>query len=126
MRGILLFISLQNLNPLGPADLGPERGMILKDILLIVGIGGLFAVLLVFWAVRYVQRGKRRRHRSKPAILQNADETESADGASAPRPYRHRRRRRRRREHRSRKPSLAETGGLPPVRSDEPPSSASV
>jgi len=127
MRGILLFIGLQSLSTsLGPADLGKKGGMIFRDILLIVGIGGLFAVLLVFWAVRYVERGKRRRHHNKPGILQHKDQGESAAEEGAPRPYRHRRRRRRRREHRTRKPSLAETGGLPPARSDEPPSSPSV
>ena len=31
------------------------------------------------------------------------------------------RHRRRRREHRPRNPTLAETGGLPPIRADKPP-----
>jgi hypothetical protein len=34
---------------------------------------------------------------------------------------RRRRRRRRRREHRPRNPTLAETGGLPPIRTEAPP-----
>lgn len=34
---------------------------------------------------------------------------------------RYRRRRHRRREHRPRNPTLAETGGLPPIRTDAPP-----
>ena len=36
------------------------------------------------------------------------------------------RHRRRRREHRSRNPTLAETGGLPPIRGEKPPGDSPV
>ena len=69
----------------------------------------------IVWAV-FVRKPARRRERGtlgEPAPATPAPATESH------------RRRRRRREHRNRNATLAETGGLPPVRPDDPPSTQS-
>lgn len=69
---------------------------------------------LLVWAV-FIRR--RPKNRKRGIILD--DETSSGGDESGKR-----RRRRRRREHRSRNPTRAETGGLPPKGSanvDEPP-----
>jgi len=69
----------------------------------------------------------RKRARLRGKILSQHSSTRSAAGSSARRgseanPEGHRRRRRRRRrDHRPRNPTLSETGGLPPTRSEPPP-----
>jgi len=92
--------------------------------LLVFGAIGLVTLLALVWAVFLRKRGHRRRshhhshqHSSTPAEAPEA--LNDDDTASAP-PKRHKWRRSRRR-HRSRNPTLAETGGLPPVRPEGPP-----
>ena len=66
---------------------------------------------------------ERRRHSSssKPKVLVPVETPEEEDIANAePGSARRRKFRKRRREHRGRNPTLAETGGLPPVRDQEP------
>ncbi len=107
----------------------------LTDVLLIVGAGLALAALLVLWAMYWRKSRRHRRHHhhhhhhheqpvteqklevpsggngdGTPAIAE--DETESSEE----RHHHHHRRRIRRREHRHRNPTLAETGGLPPIR----------
>lgn len=76
---------------------------------MLAGLGLL--ALLVLWA-KYLRK-KPRAHESsgQPAILSHG-RTEDPAGQRSHR----RRRRKRRREHRPRNPTLAETGGLPPVK----------
>ena len=68
----------------------------------LIGVGVITVALLV-WAV-FLRRGPRR---ARARLLQ--DEPPSSG---------HRRRRHRRREHRPSNPTLAETGGLPPVKAN--------
>lgn len=96
---------------------------------------GAVAVLVVLWAV-FIRKPdrpghRRRRHHSEqgwgldPAGIDDEDEgteKKTVDEAEVEDDAGHgRRRRRRRREHRPRNPTLAETGGLPPIRSSKPP-----
>jgi flagellar biosynthesis/type III secretory pathway M-ring protein FliF/YscJ len=92
-----------------------------RDALMVFGALAALTLVLLLWAmfVRKRRRSDRLRrehrhsHEGAPASHQNGAE-EAGD-------ERHRRRkfRRRRREHRPRNPTLAETGGLPPLRSGE-------
>jgi hypothetical protein len=97
------------------AGSGPNFG---RDILLIVGVGLGLLLLLVLWASYFrrpdrPQTGSQRSHR----IMEESDDSDHHS-------HRHRRKKRKR-EHRSRNPSLAETGGLPPRRpEDESPPGA--
>jgi hypothetical protein len=84
----------------------------------LVAIGAIVLVIIA-WALFFRRRpdevsgwGPARSHYHEP----------SADlGSKSSHGSRRRRRRRRRREHRPRNPTLAETGGLPPVRPEQSP-----
>lgn len=110
-----------------------EGKVVLGAIVLVVlglGIWGIYALL----APSKSHRHRRRRHRhhshsdhehetdDAPDTVDSSvdDEESSGDEESHSHGHRHRRRRRRR-EHRPRNPTLAETGGLPPIRTDAPP-----
>ncbi|MBI3852132.1 MAG: hypothetical protein HY298_17885 [Verrucomicrobia bacterium] len=79
--------------------------------------------LLVFLFAYLLHRKHRRRGLLRTPHPPSFAQIHSPDGASASPPrHRHRRRHRHRKEHRPRNPTLAETGGLPPIRpEDQPP-----
>ena len=85
----------------------------------VFGAIGLVTLLLVLWAVFIRKRGRRRRshhhshHHSAGAVEGSQPPGEGQPPATEEKRGRHRRSRRR---HRRRNPTLAETGGLPPIR----------
>ena len=92
--------------------------------LMVVGVLLVTSLLVFIWAAFF--RSQRRRHRhhhyhypepSEPPAPGTAPKNQHDTKFLA----RLKRRRIRRREHRSRNPTLAEAGGLPPIRPDEPP-----
>jgi hypothetical protein len=85
-----------------------------RDAILIFGTLTLVVLIMVIWAIYF---RKRRRDRSHDYEYPSG----SANGEASS--QKRRKWRRRRRDHRPRNPTLAETGGLPPARSDEPPRS---
>jgi type VI protein secretion system component VasK len=96
------------------------------DVFVVVGALALIVVLVLIWAVA-IRKPRRRHHHHRHhhhhapeqrGVNPDADLTEQdgQDEKSA-----ETRRRRRRHEHRPRNPTLAETGGLPPIRSEKPP-----
>jgi hypothetical protein len=87
-----------------------------------VALAGLgLLVVLILWAKYLRKKPRAHEHSVRPAIIPNSQDE---DGEEAERHRKHRhRRRKRRREHRPRNPTLAETGGLPPVKA--PPASGS-
>jgi hypothetical protein len=97
-----------------------------RDAILIFGAIGLVTLLTVLWALFLRRRRRRRRshHHSHEQSVEPAELTKTpvAESVPPPPPSQHRRRRGRRR-HRSRNPTLAETGGLPPIRPESPPES---
>lgn len=95
-------------------------------------LGGII-LLLVLWAI-FIRKPRRHRHRHHhhhhpahrwgldPDATDEEDDDGDANGAEDEQDRGHRHsRRRRRREHRPRNPTLAETGGLPPIRANGPP-----
>jgi FtsZ-interacting cell division protein ZipA len=97
-----------------------------RDILIIVGATALVTVLALIWAVVF----KKRRHHShhhhhhhhqSHERSESMAETTSEEEPVVESSSRRRRGRHRRREHRPRNPTLAETGGLPPLRTTPPP-----
>lgn len=86
----------------------------------------ILAVLLVMtlgafvWAA-FFRRHHRRHHHShhRRSESPGAPAARDGDDPSSPRPSHHHHRRRRRRTERHLNPTLAQTGGLPPVRSGE-------
>lgn len=86
----------------------------------VFGAVGLLTFLLIIWAVFIRKRpdDSLARYRYRPSrdstTVGTSDTAELAVGGDPPK----QRRRRRRRKSRQRNPTLAETGGLPPVRAD--------
>ncbi len=136
----------QTLDNLAARPLGTGTRMVIGDLVWVLWLALGLAVLLFAWA-RYGRRSKRREHRShRPAIVQNslnanaglqqeesADDSETEDGTEdeegedsadkdSSKSSGRRRKRRRRGHHRPRNPTLEETGGLPPTRPGDPPS----
>ncbi len=95
-------------------DLWPSQ----HEIAMVLGAAGLVTVLAVLWAVfirkRATGAGRYLQNANRPARQNDPDSDSRSD-----------KRRRRKRRHRRRNPTLAETGGLPPIRTealpDDPP-----
>jgi|APGre2960657505_1045072.scaffolds.fasta_scaffold42660_3 hypothetical protein len=84
-------------------------GLLFKDTVLIGG-GVLFIVIiLVAWAV-FIRKPRREPDRVYPSSKKLTAEEQAESGR------RRKKRREPRRSHRSRNPTLADTGGLPPAR----------
>ena len=128
----------QALDNLSARPLGTGTKLALGDIAWNL-LATLVLAAILFVGARYLRRSKRREHRShRPAIVQNsikstgsralqttldAEEEEAdpgdLDGDAGASSSKHRKRRRRR-GHRPRNPTLEETGGLPPSRTNDP------
>jgi hypothetical protein len=111
------------------ADFEPGDGLrgvrpALREWLIILGAIGAVTLLLVLWAM-FVRKKRRRRHSHYHEHHHAPKPTEvplSQQGEDVPAPpEKHRRRRRSHHRHRPRNPTLAETGGLPPIRPEGPP-----
>jgi ABC-type nickel/cobalt efflux system permease component RcnA len=106
-------------------------------------LGAIIVVLLVFggWIIYALAVPKKKRHhhhrrhhhhddeQEEGETVERAESSEALGDETSPEnvdseghhEHRHRRRRHRKREHRPRNPTLAETGGLPPIRTEAPP-----
>ncbi len=97
-----------------------------RDVFVVIGALALIIVLLLVWAVA-IRKPRRRHHRHRHHHHQGSrqwgmnPDAEPQDEAGQEEKSAETRRRRRRREHRARNPTLAETGGLPPIREEKPP-----
>jgi hypothetical protein len=95
-----------------------------RQTLIIIAAIGLAVAWVVVWVV-FLRKPHRRHHRhSHGRHASHAPAREAAAASSDDDSSHHRRRvrvRRPRRNHRPRNPTLAETGGLPPVRTGDPP-----
>ena len=112
-----------------PTDVIPGAsrvmGLTLKELLLLLGAVGVVTLLVVLWAVylrkRPGEHSHRHHHHHHHSRAQDDTVSSSANGdPDGTTEKRYRRKRRRRREHRPRNPTLAETGGLPPLRTERP------
>jgi hypothetical protein len=134
------FALLGSANPLPPGEgIGKEGGLLLRDVLLILGSTLFLMTILLVWARIHVRRSRKtrkthRRHRHHRTFATDATESskptsaaapplESPDDSTQPPGHRSQRQRRRRRDHRKRNPSLAQVGGLPPQRPEPLPPS---
>jgi len=100
---------------------GRSTGGIALDVLKVLGAVLLVTLVLFLWA-RYLRRPTRQRAEHykypepEPANPQDPTPEEKTEHHS----HHRRRYRKRKHEHRGRNPTLAEIGGLPPVRGAEP------
>ena len=93
-----------------------------RDMILVVGVTVVIANLLFLWV--YLSRRNRRRQFGPYSLALHKNEK-----GSSSRSHSRRHRRKRRPNHPAnlpRNPSLAEAGGLPPLRQDEPPPAKSA
>ena len=107
--------------------LGKIPGLLMRDIVMIVMIGvGLLLALMVVVRYFYMRRPKKKhvaearkvcRGSSEQEEKEEREETAEREAEDSRRRYKYRWKRR---QHRVRKPTLAETGGLPPPRPQEP------
>ena len=102
--------------PLPPQQPSKLFGFSLRDLLLLLGVVAIIALSLYLFA--YLARRKRRRRisRSGPEMWGADRHAQTERGARV----RIRKKRRKHPDFRPRNPTLGETGGLPPVRPDEP------
>jgi len=94
-----------------------------REGLLVFGAMVSTTLLAMGWAMFLRRRHRHRRHKHHHEHWHDSQETEIADQNNDDAPPRSGKRRRRRhsgRHHRPRNPTLAETGGLPPVRPEDP------
>lgn len=118
---ILLFAAAANdgLQDGLPGPQGPAKlfGLGVRDLTVLVGIAAVLGLVLFLWA--YMTRRDRRRHLSRTGVITRAERPTRRDESDD----RRRRLRKRRPDHPDnlpRNPTLGETGGLPPIRPDEP------
>ena len=96
----------------------------LRDILLITGVAAVLALTLFLYV--YMTRRNRRSNATTGARAIYRAEKRSHDDDDDPEGrHRVRRRRKRKEEFSQRNPTLGETGGLPPIRAEEPAEPAS-
>jgi len=90
--------------------------LVASDLILIVGLGALIFGGIITWVV-FVRGPRKHPSEKHSAPKVNPAVTVTDDGRE-----RHRKKKRvRRRDHRQRNPTLSQTGGLPPARSEEAP-----
>ena len=100
-----------------------KLGVAAQERLIVLTAITLITVPVVVWAV-YFRKSRRRPHghqHSHHHSYEPAKEAAADTSDDPEQPGKRRKWRRPRREHRPRNPTLAETGGLPPVRTGEPP-----
>jgi type VI protein secretion system component VasK len=113
------------MHPLTPDEAlaGLKQARFATSELLLLGAIALVVLAVLIWAVYFRKRRRRRIRASHHHSGSHRESTPSAqqDAPARVEPHKRHRRRKRRRDHRPRNPTLAETGGLPPLRTDIPP-----
>ena len=115
-----LFLAAQTIDPVTPELTGRQTsklfGLNVRDIMLLVAVAALLGSALFLWA--YLSRRDRRRYLARSP--HSTDRVERPSRDSRPDRMRVRKRRREHPDNLPRNPTLGETGGLPPLRPDEP------
>jgi hypothetical protein len=119
MFKLLLFLAQGGVTrPSGAIPPNKVYNWSVRDMILVIGISVIMANLLFLWAYF----GRRNRRRQLGMYSRALYKTEK--GGSDSGHHRHRHRHKRKHNHPAnlpRNPSLAEAGGLPPLRNEEPP-----
>jgi hypothetical protein len=118
---------MEQLRSIQPTSLSVGFRRTVADVALVLGSLLALTLALILWA-KFARRHRRRRS-TYPRLANpsaevvtpaKTEEEHDPEVESEHRQHQRRRFRHRRREHRLRNPTLAETGGLPAPRSDEP------
>ena len=94
-----------------------------QDVLMALTIAMAVGFIIVLWVYLHYRKKRDRQDKERLGrkIISSAPRAESDSTDSNSGDRRRIRKRRRRRDHRPRNPSLQQTGGLPPHRSDDEP-----
>jgi hypothetical protein len=98
-------------------------GLGMRDILLVIGAALVLGLVLFLWA--YLTHKTRRSHHNSNRLSKTI--TRATKPSGAPPGTKRGKIRKKRRDHPDllpRNPTLGETGGLPPIRPEEPPAEA--
>lgn len=100
-------------------------GLTLKELLMVLGAVSVVTLCTFIWAAYFRKRPRQHSRRYDHHHHRSDDQTNAAGAPTSVESEqdserRYRKKRRRRREHRPRNPTLAETGGLPPLRTERP------
>jgi len=108
-------------NPLPDAPAGSLFGHGSREILLVIGVGIVLGLVLFLWV--YFSHKRKRHHNTSHGLSKAIYRAEKKTPAEMAAPSRGkvRRRRKRHEDNLPRNPTLGETGGLPPIRPDDPP-----
>jgi hypothetical protein len=90
-----------------------------RDILIALSVGLAVGFALFLWAYLRSRKQPDLMDRSNVVRERSSASSNSSNSSATAGERRKRRRKRRRRDHRPRNPSLQQTGGLPPPRSDD-------
>ena len=91
------------------------------DFFIVLGVIVLVTLGLMFWALVFSTKARHRRHRHRHHHHHKSYREEIKKGTDGLKQIIQQGRHHHRHEHRPLNPTLAETGGLPPVRSPERP-----
>ena len=108
-------------NPIPDTPVTQLFGLGLRDILLIIGVALIVGLILFMWV--YLTH-KSRHQSSGHQLSRPIYRAEKISPEVASRRVKTRKKRRRHPDNLPRNPTLGETGGLPPLRPEEPPESA--
>ena len=116
---LCLLAQLEGLNPLNPiVPLTKSTGLVFKDLMVIITLGLALGLVLLLGANRYWKRKKHHHHHSPERRTDSTPAADWREDEENEEHIHHDRRHRRRRDHRPRNPTLAETGGLPPSKTE--------
>lgn len=116
---LIFFAAAMDDDPL--PGFGP-MGLAAKERLIVLGAVALVLAIVLGWALLFRHRRRRAARREDRRHRRHSFAKNAAKGvAEIKQLVKEHQHRRRRRHHRPRNPTLAETGGLPPPRSDDQP-----
>jgi len=118
------FIILGAADPLDTNILPEARpvnlfGLGLREIFLVIGVAVVLGLLLFLWA--YLTHKRRRHHHTGDQLSRPIYRAEKMTPEQSAKRMKMKKRRRHHPDNLPRNPTLGETGGLPPIRPDEPP-----
>jgi hypothetical protein len=119
LRVASFFAAISTSADLKNQPITPAASGFMSDLLLVLGLGAVLAAAL-FLIVYLARKDKKGRNNSGSRVIYRASRRSGELRASDPAEQRGKRKRRRKEEFAQRNPTLGETGGLPPLRTEEP------
>jgi len=108
-------------NPIPDAQPSKLFGLGARDLILIVGVAVVLGLILFLWAYFTHKDGRHSSTHRLSRPITRAKKMTPEEKAEAARHVRIKKRRREHPDNLPRYPTLGETGGLPPIRPEEPP-----